>query len=97
MQNGDGLVIGGQSVEYLAAAVRTPVVHVEDFKRRRRRLFTLLQDFDELIREREKIVPFILDGDDDGDPRWLYRSGHEARKRPARAWEGITTAFYRTA
>jgi hypothetical protein len=36
-----------------------------------------------LIGQCEKIVPFILDGHDDGDP-WLYRLCHEERKGPAR-------------
>ena len=68
VQDADGRIGLLEPVQEFTATVAAAVVDVHQLERRRFRLFASRQHFQHPFGQRREVVPFILDGNDDGGP-----------------------------
>ena len=68
-------VLRRQAIQCFAAAVAAAIVHENDFERTSLRGRVRTHDGQQSLDQGNKIVSFILDGDDDGSP-WMGWHGH---------------------
>ena len=68
-------VLCPKAIQHLTASVAAAIVHEDDFERPGLRGRVRIHDGQQPFDQWSKIVPLILDGNDDGGP-WMGRHGH---------------------